>query len=342
MQPTSTDDVFDLMDSHIISAALNAAMELGLFWLIDDKPMTTEQIAENLYILPHRCEYWLGLLRNIGLLRLTSLGHTVTDRCKTTILDGLSQESWRFLARESISTHPVTQDMSKHLKDPGSVYDALELEKTTYVEKMIEDPNRTEAFTRMLFELHLGLADQISSALSLKKVQRMMDLGGGSGVVSLALLRDNPQLTSVIVDIENVCNAGRKIIKSHSHGSRIRYQAANFMTDDLPTDFDLIMYCDIGFYDDTVFAKIKNSLRPNGKLVVVHHLFKAGENLLPPYSNWAFISALRDLHFRQTSEEMLLEMLIEKGFRITSHLTLPEGAIKRWSAGWKLLEAVVG
>lgn len=52
--------------------------------------------------------------------------------------------------------------------------------------------------------------------LDMTGVNRLLDLGGGSGVVSLALLRQHPHLTSTAVGIEDVCIAGREIAQENS------------------------------------------------------------------------------------------------------------------------------
>ncbi len=39
MKPVTTDDVFDLMDASFTSAALGTALELGLFWLLESRPI---------------------------------------------------------------------------------------------------------------------------------------------------------------------------------------------------------------------------------------------------------------------------------------------------------------
>ena len=39
LKARTTDDVFDLMDAYVTAAALGAAMELGLFWLLDEGPI---------------------------------------------------------------------------------------------------------------------------------------------------------------------------------------------------------------------------------------------------------------------------------------------------------------
>ena len=74
---------------------------------------------------------------------------------------------------------------------------------------MVEDPERARRFTRMLYELHHALADELAGCLDMSDVDRVMDLGGGSGVLSMALLRRNPHLTAMVVDVANVCAVGR-------------------------------------------------------------------------------------------------------------------------------------
>ena len=41
MKPFTTNDVFDLLEAHTVSTALGTAMELGLFWLLAEKPLAS-------------------------------------------------------------------------------------------------------------------------------------------------------------------------------------------------------------------------------------------------------------------------------------------------------------
>jgi 16S rRNA G1207 methylase RsmC len=68
---------------------------------------------------------------------------------------------------------------------------------------MAQSPERARRFTRMLGEIHRPLAAELAETLDMTGVRRLMDLGGGSGVVSLALLNRHPELTAVVVDIAN-------------------------------------------------------------------------------------------------------------------------------------------
>ena len=50
MKPETTADILELMDGYILSAALGAAMELGLFWSLAEKPMSAPDVAGSLNI----------------------------------------------------------------------------------------------------------------------------------------------------------------------------------------------------------------------------------------------------------------------------------------------------
>ena len=83
MKPATTDDVLDLMDSNFTSAALGAAMELGLFWRLEGNPMDGATIARTFGIPPNRCRYWLQLLSGAGLIEQSSGRFTITETART-------------------------------------------------------------------------------------------------------------------------------------------------------------------------------------------------------------------------------------------------------------------
>jgi len=58
------------------------------------------------------------------------------------------------------------------------------------------DPDRAREFTRMLYEVHQYLGNELATLLDLTNVRRLMDVGGGSGVVTMALLQKYPDLTA--------------------------------------------------------------------------------------------------------------------------------------------------
>jgi ubiquinone/menaquinone biosynthesis C-methylase UbiE len=339
MKPSSSDDIFALIDSYVISAALGTAMQTGLFWLLAQQPLDAQSVAQELDIPIKRCQDWLQLLCSYDLLVQTDQGYIPSTTSQTAILEAYSQNTWAFLAREAHERFPAIIDLSVHIHDPGSVWDAQSLKPPDYFEHLQNSSDRAREFTRMLYEIHLPLAESLADSLDLQGVDRMLDLGGGSGVMSFALLRKNPQLSSIVFDIPNVCAAGREIAKENKMEDRITYQEGDFLRDELPTGFDLVLDCDVGPYTDMMFRKIHLALNPRGRLVIVDKFAPRKDRAHPTRLHWAFLGSLENPARTRITAPEVENLLSETDFQILSTRILPTGESPRWSSGWLMIEA---
>jgi demethylspheroidene O-methyltransferase len=342
MKPKTTDDVLDLMDSNFTSAALGAAMELGLFWLLEETPLDGAAIAKRFGIPLNRCLYWLQLLGAAGLVEPSSGRYVPTAAARTAVLDAFSRESWALLAEEARRRYPDLRDLALHIGEPGSVVESLGLKPWMFQGAMVENQDLARRFTRMLYELHQHLAEELAGFLDLQGVRRLMDLGGGSGVVSMALLRRHPDLEAVVVDVANVCAAGREIAIENDLQDRIHYHPADFFRDDLPSGFDLVLECDVNIYSEALFSKVRGALKDGGRFVVIDQL--APEEGMAPASrvHWAFRGSLRDPEFAFLTPAGIRTMLERVGFRKPSVRALPpfDDFADRFNKGTVLIEAV--
>jgi SAM-dependent methyltransferase len=342
MKPSTVDDVFDLLDGVFTSAALGAAMELGLFWILAERPLDAPAVAEALGIPVNRCQYWLQLLSSTGLLEQVPEGYSLPAVARKAILESYSQESWAFLAGEVRERIPAVLDLAQQLREPGSVWAAQGRTAPDYFAQLKASPESARRFTRMVYEMHLPMAEELADALDMSGVGRLMDLGGGSGVMSLALLRRYPRLAAVVVDIANVCAAGREILRELGENGmegRISYHAADFLQDELPSGFDMALICDVGVYSDALFGKIWAALNPGGRLVIVGQFAPAAGVAPATRLLWAFQGSLEnpDLSYRTAAE--VKDWLARAGFQLLSERPLSSKGTERWSDGWVLIEA---
>jgi SAM-dependent methyltransferase len=323
IRPSSADEVLDLMDASFHSAALGAALELGLFWLLDAQPLEAEQVAQELTIPLKRCHYWLQLLAQIGLIEEGPGGYQVSPTARASILEAYSRETWELLAQEARDRLPGLRDLSTSLREPDSAWETLRLTPRMYLAEMEQDPEVARRFTRMLYEIHLPLAEELAELLDLSGVEKLMDLGGGSGVVSLALLRRYPELNATVVDLTNVCWSGREIAAESSLAERITYHPANFLQDPLPTGFDLALECDVNVYSEPLFRKVRRSLRRGGRFVIVDEFAPTEEVAPPSRLHWAFEGSMIDPQFSFPTSATVMAFLENAGFQILSEHSLP-------------------
>jgi len=339
MKPVSSDDVFALMDAYVTSTALNAAFELGLFWLLDDQPLDTSGIAQALDIPVNRCQYWMQILSKSGLIEMGQDGYAPTRVAQTAILDAFSRKTWDYLAGETHKNYPALHNLAARMRTAEPVRGTGESDPDDYFSEISQDPEKAQRFTRMLYEIHLPLAEVGADALDLNGVARMIDLGGGSGVISQALLRRNPQMMAMVVDVANVCAAGREIAAENSMAERLTFHAANFLQDELPSGFDLALVCDVGIFSADFFRNIRAALNPGGCLVIVDQFAPTPGVAPSAWLDWAFIASLDDPTFSLQTVDEVKDMLREAGFHVLADRPLPAADVQRWSKDWVLLEA---
>jgi SAM-dependent methyltransferase len=280
-------------------------------------------------------------LCKLGLLEDGVDGYAPSTIARETILDAQSQDSWAFHAREDRDRFMCVQDLALNIGKPMSAWEVPAMTLPDYYQQIRASPSYAARFTRMLYEIHIPLAEELANLIDLQGVNRLMDLGGGSGVVSFALLRGRPELTSVVLDVESVCQAGREIASENGLEKRISYVAADLLQDDLPVGFDMVMLCDVGLFDEVLLRKIHNSLNGDGHLVVVDKFAPTRTDAPPSRLSGAFLASLQ--HPAQsisfTTVEMVQSRLQETGFRDFVAASVPHKDHLPWNIDWIMLKA---
>jgi cyclopropane fatty-acyl-phospholipid synthase-like methyltransferase len=342
MKPATTEDIFEILDGSFTSAAFGAAIELGLFWLLAENPLPTSDIARSLNIPLNRCAILLQMLCRMGLLEETACGYAPSALARRTILEAYSRETWAFLAREARFRLPAILDLPLNISKPVSTWEAQSLRAPYYFKEIVEAPDYAARFTRMLYELHISMAEQLAELLDLTEVKRLLDLGGGSGVVTFALLRRQPELVALLLDVENVCKTGREIAAENGLEQRITYLAADFVKDELPTGYDMVMLCDTAASSEALFRKIHAALNPNGRFVLVEQFAPNQDHVVPSHQVWTFLSSLEfsKSAINYTTGQAVKAQLQQSGFRKVSITPLHSEDDLRWNADWVVLEAL--
>ena len=155
----------------------------------------------------------------------------------------------------------------------------------------------------------------LSELLDIEGVDRLMDIGGGSGVMSLALLHRHPDLTAVVLDQANVCSVGREIAKENGLEKRIAFHEVNFLQEDIPTGFDLVIECDVGIYNETLFRKIHKALNLGGRFVILDYQFETDAASRLNLMGRAFFNSLENPEFTFETVDELKALLAQVGFR---------------------------
>jgi len=74
----------------------------------------------------------------------------------------------------------------------------------------------------------------VVAAFDLRRFQRLVDLGGGTGHLALAACAHYPQLQGAVFDLPAAISTAREYIECSPHGSRVALIAGDFFSDPLP------------------------------------------------------------------------------------------------------------
>lgn len=157
---------------------------------------------------------------------------------------------------------------------------------------MSRDRRRAEDFTQMLFYFHREDAEALANYLNLSKRRAVLDVGGGSGVMSIALAKKNPHLRACVVDIAPVCEIAAGNIRRARLSERVGTLVRD-IRDNLPTDYEVIMLRDICTVSRKLLRNAYKSLPANGFIVLVdRYLCKDGtyplSRLVAPFVGSSF------------------------------------------------------
>jgi len=132
----------------------------------------------------------------------------------------------------------------------------------------------------------LAMGERLAAAVDFGSSRRVMDVGGGSGAVSIALCRANPHLEAVLVDQPAVAARAAAHIEAAGLDGRISTWPANIFESPLPDGCDTAVVANVlhDFSPDRareILARVAAAL-PTGGRVVILEIVPDEERRSPP------------------------------------------------------------
>jgi SAM-dependent methyltransferase len=129
----------------------------------------------------------------------------------------------------------------------------LGLNEPGYVERMQRDPREAQA---------------LAACLDLSAHRAVLDVGRGSGVMSIALAKRNPHLRACILDVASVCEIAARNARRARLSRRVTTLAGD-IRQALPVGYDVVLLCDIGAVPAQLLKNAWRCLPPGGLLILV-------------------------------------------------------------------------
>ncbi|ADP77363.1 O-methyltransferase family 2 [Methanothermus fervidus DSM 2088] len=115
-----------------------------------------------------------------------------------------------------------------------------------------------------------------------QKARKLLDLGGGHGLYSIAFTTLNPNLKAYVFDFPNVIKDTRKYLETFN-ADRVKVIEGNFFVDDIGSGYDIIFFSyNPGGKNPKLVPKIHKALNDGGIFITKHAFYKKGEGSKDP------------------------------------------------------------
>jgi SAM-dependent methyltransferase len=332
----SLDDrrVYDAYIAGRMSAALAVGVRSGLFDLLEEAPLSIPEIARRLKFSERPVRSLLAALVAMHLVH--------RDDARSPATFSLSPDAAAYLVRGKPGWLGGLIDLEiEHFLSPRALLDALRKDTASVYgaddpwEHHEEDVEAARRFTRAMHSVSERPAAGVSEVVDFAGVSSLLDVGGGSGALSLAIARAWPKVRCVIWDLPVVCTFAREYAKDAGLQDRVTAEPGDMFKEEFPRGHDAILFSQI-LHDwqpekgRVLLRKAKGALSTGGR-VLIHEKLVDEDGRGPLANALVHLDMLVWTEGQQFTEQELREMLGEAGF----------GGIERKpTAGyWSIIEA---
>lgn len=270
--PHALQPYWDLTLSAVRADALRIALECKLFDLLH-VPTSAAVVARQLQLDPANTGFWLEALWSMDLLarderqpaqyRNTPVA---SDYLRAEAADYCG-DAWTFRLR---GMRRFGSQMGEQVRAGSPAGQPTDL--TTTID------NWTAAARLQIAQEQRAVTVDVALRLAtlvpeFATARRLLDLGGGPGLVAIALVRDNPLLTGEVFDFAQTVAVAADNIRRAGLERRLAVRGGNLACDPIGEGYDVI-WCSsvLHFVADmpATLARIHAALRPGGVLISAH------------------------------------------------------------------------
>lgn len=255
------------------------ALKLDIFSYLDE-PTTLEEFLKSTNYDKENTKYFLSALLSCGYIEKNNLTYCNTKCSKLYLSKNSSKYIGKaILFREKLgSISNIGDKVKDNSLGQNDKLDFSELAEIVHDEMYVT--GRVDDFNREIKQL---FSDKYRN-------YKVLDLGGGSGVLSIEFIRNFPNSTAYVFETSEVACISKKIIEKNDMQDKIFVLEGDFNVDAIGDGYDLIIASGIFNFvnmDITEFiCKLSDALVLNGYLLIIGSFFENEEYHKEHILNW--------------------------------------------------------
>ena len=319
----------ELITSSWISHAIGAGIELGVFDALAGGPTRAEELARQLGCAPPALAQLLSACESLELCSLDAEGRsavTPMGRLLASSTKG-SQQAWARLWCRDLGA--LWTGLPEAVRRGESVRSLRGIEPG--FTPLADDPVRADAFNRAMTANTWWVAEAFARLPTIADCRHVIDVGGGHGVLLIAVVQANPELRGIVFDLVHAASGARNALERAGLSERAIFVAGDFF-ESVPSGGDAYVLKSV-LHDwpdsrcDAILASCRAAMSSKAHLFVVERL--ANVPLMPTAHDRAW--ARSDLNMLvahgagERTADQFSALLERAGFRVDAIHALAMG-----------------
>ncbi|MBL8552623.1 MAG: methyltransferase domain-containing protein [Hyphomonadaceae bacterium] len=266
----SIDDraVWDILMSMLHLPAVTAADEVGVFAALREEELTREALAARVGADARALGIVLGVLAGLGTV-VRRDGRWRATPLSRAYLDPAGGYYWGGLLHRFKNDLPYHARLVELLKRAGAPSGHVEGWEAGQI-----PPDVARAIATFMHAHSLPAAIGAARDGDFAGVKKLLDVGGGSGVFSIAIAQRHPDMQASILELATMCEAAQKYIAEAGMDGRVDTVACDMFRQPWPKGYDATFFSNIfhDWPDDTCreLAKKAFDITPQGGRIYIH------------------------------------------------------------------------
>ncbi len=312
--------IHSLADGVFAAMAMLAGMKLDVFTQLNNGPMTTQEIADEIEVPLRQLGPLLYALVESGLLLVEN------DRFSNT------GEAARFLVKGSPGyVGEIPQTWSRRWAGLVKLANSIKSDSPqARVEFSTMSPEELENSYSGSYAAARAAGNGLVERYDFSAYRRLVDVAGGSGGVAIGITDSCPNIQATVVDLPSTIIQTRKFLDAAGASDRVGVHAANVVEGPFPGSYDVAVLSNFiqvlsADHARSALRHVNQSLEPGGTLFILGTILD-DSRLAPSHavkSNLNFLNVYDE--GRAYTEGEYRAWLEEAGFVVLERVVVPNG-----------------
>jgi SAM-dependent methyltransferase len=279
---TDPTPIFELFRGSYGTELLTAAVvEFRLFQRLADEPRPAAALANQLGLAPRPASVLFTAIRAMGLIADDDHGRlSLTPLAREHLAPAAPHDVSGYvgLAKDS----PGVRNMIERLRANRAAGRHAEASGTAFtfrpgVDSLMDQEAAARELTLALAGRAKNVAPVLAERVPLAEARLLLDVGGGTGLYSIAWLKRHPRLRAIVWDRPEVLKVAAEMALEYGVADRLECVAGDMLVDDFPAEADVCLLSNILHDWDVpecrrLIARAAAALAPGGTLLI-HDVF---------------------------------------------------------------------